>query len=177
MFVTEAVTGGLPVHIAARILGHHSLNTTQAYLAVFQEELIATYRGFLDARRAARPAEEYREPTERSGANSRNTSNSARSNWAPAGAPTAHPAHTNTPASAAPCSASTPAAPTSREITRNLADRIEEARTNGWHGEVQGLQISLDAARTKLASLDRLARNRNRSSVALGMPIIPGQKQ
>lgn len=33
-------------------------------LAVFQEELIKSYRAFLDTRRAARPAAEYREPTE-----------------------------------------------------------------------------------------------------------------
>ncbi|WP_413751949.1 tyrosine-type recombinase/integrase [Streptomyces sp. R-74717] len=31
MFATETVTGGLPVHIAARILGHKTLTTTQAY--------------------------------------------------------------------------------------------------------------------------------------------------
>ncbi|MDG4857752.1 hypothetical protein P8605_06210 [Streptomyces sp. T-3] len=55
MFATGAVTGGLPVHIAARILGHKTLTTTQAYLAVFQDDLIRTYRGFLDRRRAARP--------------------------------------------------------------------------------------------------------------------------
>jgi hypothetical protein len=64
MFVTDAVTGGLPVHIAAKILGHHNINTTQAYLAVFQGELINSYRAFLEARRAVRPAAEYREPTE-----------------------------------------------------------------------------------------------------------------
>ena len=29
-------TGGLPVHIAARILGHNSLDTTQSYMAVFR---------------------------------------------------------------------------------------------------------------------------------------------
>lgn len=29
MFATEAITGGLPVHIAARALGHVSLETTQ----------------------------------------------------------------------------------------------------------------------------------------------------
>lgn len=44
MFATEAVTGGLPVHIAARILGHKTLTTTQAYLAVFQDDLVRTYR-------------------------------------------------------------------------------------------------------------------------------------
>jgi hypothetical protein len=64
MFATEAVTGGLPVHIAARLLGHASLETTQAYLAVFQEDLIRSYRAFRDQQRARRPAEEYREPTD-----------------------------------------------------------------------------------------------------------------
>jgi site-specific recombinase XerD len=33
LFATDAVTAGLPVHIAARVLGHHSLTTTQSYLA------------------------------------------------------------------------------------------------------------------------------------------------
>lgn len=32
MFATEAVTGGLPVHIVARLLGHKNINTTQAYM-------------------------------------------------------------------------------------------------------------------------------------------------
>lgn len=65
------------------------------------------------------------------------------------------------------------------EIIRNLGDRVEEARVNGWPGEVQELQTSLEAARNKLSSLDRLARNRmrNRTSVALGMPIIPGEER
>ncbi len=64
LFATEAVTGGLPIHIAARLLGHHSLTTTQAYVAVFQDDLVRTYRAFLDRRRAVRPQVEYREPTE-----------------------------------------------------------------------------------------------------------------
>ncbi|MFD7948849.1 hypothetical protein [Streptomyces sp. NPDC059744] len=58
------------------------------------------------------------------------------------------------------------------EIIRNLGDRIEEARANGWLGEAQGLQIRLEAARNKLASLDGLTRTRNRAPVTLGMPII-----
>jgi hypothetical protein len=63
MFVTESVTAGLPVHIAARLLGHHTVSTTQSYLAVFQDDLVRAYRSFLDTRRAARPQQEYREPT------------------------------------------------------------------------------------------------------------------
>jgi len=64
LFATEAVTGGLPVHIAARLLGHATITTTQAYLAVFQDELVRAYRTFLDKRSATRPTEEYREPTD-----------------------------------------------------------------------------------------------------------------
>jgi hypothetical protein len=60
------------------------------------------------------------------------------------------------------------------EITRNLRDRIDEARINGWLGEVQGLQISLDAAGRKLAALDRIERNQARRPVSLGMPTING---
>ncbi|MEU4820269.1 site-specific integrase [Actinomadura sp. NPDC023710] len=63
LFTTEAVTGGLPVHIAARILGHANLATTQHYLAVFQDDLITAYRSFLSRRRSQRPEAEYREPT------------------------------------------------------------------------------------------------------------------
>jgi hypothetical protein len=38
-------------------------------------------------------------------------------------------------------------------IIRNLTDRITEANMNGWPGEAQGLQTSLQAAKGKLASL------------------------
>jgi hypothetical protein len=57
------------------------------------------------------------------------------------------------------------------EIIRNLTDRIDEARTNGWLGEVQGLQISLDAVRVKLASLDRTSRP-DGGITQLGIPVI-----
>ena len=40
MFATEMVTGGLPIHIAAKVLGHSRLTTTQGYTAVSNEDLI-----------------------------------------------------------------------------------------------------------------------------------------
>ena len=44
---------------------------------------------------------------------------------------------------------------------------------NGWPGEVQGLQVSLEAAKRKLASLDRsIEHNRRNGPADLGMPII-----
>ena len=59
------------------------------------------------------------------------------------------------------------------EIIHNLRERITEARMNGWLGEVQGLQVSLEAAKRKLASLDRsIERNCRTGTADLGMPII-----
>ncbi|KZF13754.1 hypothetical protein A2J01_34475 [Rhodococcus sp. EPR-134] len=54
-------------------------------------------------------------------------------------------------------------------IIENLRDRIAEARTNGWLGEIQGLQISLDAAAGKMAALNR-AERRTVEPVLLGIP-------
>lgn len=101
MFATEAVTGGLPVHIAGRILGHRTLTTTQAYLAVFQDDLIRTYRGFLDRRRADRPQEEYREPTAREWRDFQQHFELRKVSLGTCGRPYGTPASTNTPAFAA----------------------------------------------------------------------------
>jgi len=57
-------------------------------------------------------------------------------------------------------------------IIKNLADRIAEARINGWLGEVEGLQVSLTAARGKIAALDRTARNASPGAADLGMPAV-----
>jgi hypothetical protein len=40
------------------------------------------------------------------------------------------------------------------KIIGGVGDRITEARVSGWLGEVQGLQVSLDAVRAKMASLN-----------------------
>ena len=62
IFATEAVPAGLPC-TSPPSARPPDLNTTQAYIAVFQDDLIRTYRAF-STRRAARPGEEYREPTD-----------------------------------------------------------------------------------------------------------------
>ena len=56
-------------------------------------------------------------------------------------------------------------------IIGNLRDRIGEARTNGWLGEIQGLQISLDAAANKMAALNRTER-RQTTPVEIGLPRV-----
>lgn len=58
------------------------------------------------------------------------------------------------------------------EIIRNLRDRVTEARANGWHGEVEGLQVSLDAANAKLASLNRSRQDGRPRLVEIGLPVF-----
>jgi integrase len=63
LFATDAVNGGLPVHIAAKLLGHLNLATTQGYVAVYPEQVVRQVQAHIARRRAYRPQEEYREPT------------------------------------------------------------------------------------------------------------------
>ena len=181
IFATEAVTGGLPVHIAARLLGH----TSTCHHTVIPRRLPGRPDPHLPRlprpRRADRPAEEYREPTDEEWREFQQHFQPASWNSATAHAPTAPPASTNTPACAAPCSGSRPATPPARSrSSSNLTDRIAEARTNGWLGEVQGLQVSLTKAKEKLVALDRSlerARGNGMSSPTdLGMPAILGRQ-
>ncbi|GAA0900904.1 hypothetical protein GCM10009574_087960 [Streptomyces asiaticus] len=58
------------------------------------------------------------------------------------------------------------------EIIQNLRERIREARGNGWLGEVEGLQVSLDAATAKLNSLSRAPADGRPQLVDLGLPVF-----
>ena len=60
------------------------------------------------------------------------------------------------------------------EIIKNLAARIQEARMNGWLGEVEGLRISLNAAEAKLAGLDRAQQMSGNGNpiTSLGIPVM-----
>jgi site-specific recombinase XerD len=64
LFATDLVNSGLPIHIGAKLLGHLDLQTTQGYVAVFEEDLVRHYQDFLARRRAQRPADEYPTPTQ-----------------------------------------------------------------------------------------------------------------
>ena len=55
---------GLPPHIAQVIAGHRDINVTMGYKAVYPDEAIEAHRAFIARRRAPRPSEEYRTPTD-----------------------------------------------------------------------------------------------------------------
>ena len=64
MFITDAILNGLPPHIAQVIAGHRDINVTMGYKAVYPDEAIQAHLAFLARRRALRPTEEYRVPTD-----------------------------------------------------------------------------------------------------------------
>jgi len=59
------------------------------------------------------------------------------------------------------------------EICDNLTARIAEAEQKGWLGEVEGLRVSLAAAREKLAQIDRRRARPAATVTDLGMPALP----
>ncbi|OHV54479.1 integrase [Pseudofrankia sp. BMG5.36] len=173
MFTTEAVTGGLPVHIAARLLGHQTITTTQAYLAVFQEDLIRSYRSFLDGRRAVRPEAEYREPTEEEWREFQQHFQARKLELGDCGRPYGTGCQHEHSCLRCPMLRVSPAQRTRLvEIIRNLDDRISEAKMNGWLGEVEGLHYSRTKAKEKLTSLDKTIRNSPGTQTDLGIPTI-----
>ena len=175
MFATEAVTGGLPVHIAARLLGHANLATTQAYLAVFNDDLIRSYRTFINERRAIRPSEEYREPTDSEWTEFNEHFALRKVELGTCGRPYGTPCNHEHACIRCPMLRVDPKQRSRLvEIVDNLATRIAEATDRGWHGELQGFQVSLDAARAKLASLDR--RKTTSRQTLLGLPTVRSNK-
>jgi integrase len=63
LFATDLVNHGLPIHIGAALLGHLDVQTTHGYITVFQEDVIRHYQAHLAGRRNARPTHEYRAAT------------------------------------------------------------------------------------------------------------------
>lgn len=159
VFATDALRTGLPVHILAKVMGHLNIATTQGYAAVFDEDVARHFREFVDRRRAARPAEDYREPAAEEleefqahfakrkvelGSCSRAYGTSCIHEHACIRCPMLRP---------------DPAQRQRLEAIRaNLVDRRGEATRMGWHGELEGIEISIRAADEKLAQMTRIVR-------------------
>jgi hypothetical protein len=64
LLITDAIMHGMPPHIAQLVAGHKDINVTMGYKAVYPDEVINGHRAFIARRRALRPGEEYRTPTD-----------------------------------------------------------------------------------------------------------------
>jgi len=156
LFATDAVNGGLPLHIAAALLGHLNLDTTRGYTAVFPEHIVTAHQAFIERRRQLRPLGEDRVADA--------------DEWAefeqhfllrrvalgechrPYGTPCVHE-HACTrcrflrvdPAQLGRID----------EMTDNAQQRLIEAKDRGWLGEVAALEESLKHLRTRQAEAQR----------------------
>ena len=172
IFATNAVTGGLPIHIAAKVLGHSSINTTQTYVAVFHDEVMRAYRTFLESRRSMRPPIEYREPTADEWREFQQHFAARTLELGTCGRPYGSPCIHEHACIRCPMLRVDPRArPRLVEIIANLRERIDEARMNGWLGEIQGLETSRAAAIRKLSEMDR-SQTEGRTSAPLGIPTV-----
>ena len=173
LFITDAVLNGLPPHIAQVIAGHNDINVTMGYKAVYPDEAIEAHRAFIARRRATRPSEEYRTPTDEEWdaflAHFEKRKVSIGTCARAFGSPCIHE-H-----ACVRCSLLRPdpaQRPRLGEIRDNLRDRIAEAEREGWLGEVEGLQISLAGAEDKLAQVAATLQ-RKTGAVHLGIPTFP----
>jgi Phage integrase family len=167
IFITDAVMSGLPPHIAQVIAGHRDIKVTLGYKAVYPEEAIQAHLAFLARRRALRPGEEYRVPTDTEWEKFLGHFELRKVATGTCGRAFGTPCvHEH---SCLRCSMHWPD-PTQRpritEIRDNLITRITEAEHEGWLGEIEGLKVSLAGAQDKLAQIDR----RPHATVDLGIP-------
>jgi integrase len=154
IFATEAVASGLPIQIAAKLLGHQDLNTTQTYAAVYQDDVVRQHAAFIARRRAERPGEEYREPTPTEWAEFERHFTRRKVELGTCARPYGTPCRHEHACLRCPMLQPDPAqAQRLTEIIANLHDRIREATERGWLGEVDGLQVSLTGARQKLQQM------------------------
>src|SRR5450755_4219714 len=173
IFITDAIMHGMPPHIAQLVAGHHDINTTMGYKAVYPQESIDGHRAFITRRRELRPSEEYRTPTEEEWAEFTGHFERRKVALGDCGRAYQTPCiHENACIRCALLRPDPAQRPRLTGIRDNLHARIAEARQQGWLGEVEGLKVSLGAATTKLAQLDALAARRD-TAVHLGMPGFP----
>ena len=154
-FITDAVMNGMPPHIAQLVVGHADINTTMGYKAVYPEETITAHLAFLARRRALRPTDEYRVPTDDEWENFLGHFERRKVSIGTCARAFSTPCiHEH---ACVRCPMLWPD-PQQRhrliQIRDNLMARISEAEHEGWHGEIEGLQISLTGAQDKLSQVD-----------------------
>jgi hypothetical protein len=154
IFITDAVLNGLPPHIAQIIAGHRDINVTMGYKAVYPDEAIQAHLAFLARRRALRPSEEYRTPTDEEWAEFLGHFERRKLSIGQCGRAFATPCIHEHACIRCPMLWPDPAQQARlTEIRDNLTARIAEAEREGWPGEIEGLKISLAGANDKLAQI------------------------
>ncbi|WP_245717901.1 site-specific integrase [Nocardia miyunensis] len=172
IFATEAILNGMPPHIAQLLLGHKHIATTMGYKAVYPQEAINGHRAFIARRRALRPSEEYRTPTDAEWEEFLGHFERRKVALGECGRAYGTSCQHEHSCIRCPVLRVDPAQRGRLEqICDNLTLRITEADREGWIGEAEGLRVSLAAAKGKLAQLDH--RDRQSTTVFLNVPKFP----
>jgi len=172
IFTTDAILNGMPPHIAQLLLGHKDINTTMGYKAIYPEEAINGHRSFIARRRALRPGEEYRTPTDAEWDEFLGHFERRKLALGDCGRAYGSSCQHEHSCIRCPVLRVDPAQRSRLQAIRdNLTARITEAENAGWLGEAEGLRTSLTAAEDKLAQLDRRARQQ--ATVFLNTPAFP----
>jgi hypothetical protein len=170
IFITDAIRNGLPPHIAQIIAGHRDINVTLGYKAIYPDEAIQAHLAFLSRRRALRPSEEYRVPTDEEWDEFLGHFEHRKVSIGTCGRAFDTPCIHEHACVRCPLLWPDPAQRARLiEIRDNLIARIAEARREGWLGEIEGLQVSLAGAEHKLAQIER--RPTGTTTVNLGIPV------
>ena len=153
------MNSGLPIHIAARLLGHLDLNTTQGYVAVYPADVIRHYRQFIDQRRSQRPSEEYREPSDSEWTEFRDHFSLRKVALGTCHRPYGTPCqHEHACVRCPMLRLDLAQLPRLLQIEHNTRERLEEARQMQWLGEVAALEESLRHIARKKNQADRIKR-------------------
>jgi hypothetical protein len=169
IFVTDAIRSGLPPHIAAKVCGHSTVDTTMGYAAIYPEDVIVHHRAFIARRRAERPSEEYRDLTAQEWDEFLAHFELRKVTLGTCGRDHGSPcAHENACVRCPLLRVDPDQMPRLQGIHANLVDRLEEANQQGWLGEVAAIQTTLAAAAQKLEAM----RAAGSATVHLGLPDI-----
>ncbi len=156
--MTDVIRSGLPPHIAAKICGHAALDTTMGYAAIYPEDVISHHRAFIARRRTERPSEEYRELTATEWDEFLAHFELRKVALGICGRDYATPCQHENACVRCPLLLVDPAQmPRLQEIHANLVDRLQEARDQGWLGEVAAIETTMAAAQKLEAMRNRAA--------------------
>jgi integrase len=170
LFITDAILHGMPPHIAQLVAGHRDINTTMGYKAVYPDEVINGHRAFIARRRSVRPSQEYRVPTDEEWAEFTGHFELRKVALGDCGRSYDTPCIHEHACLRCPLLRPDPAQRSRlAQICGNLADRITEAEAARWHGEAEGLKVSLAGASHKLTQMDQITARRS-ATINLGMP-------
>ena len=169
--LSTSLRSGLPPHIAAKICDHTVLDTTMGYAAIYPEDVVSHHRAFIARRRAERPSEEYRDLADGEWDEFLAHFELRKVALGVCGRDYGTPCAHENACVRCPLLRIDPAQiPRLEEIHTNLGARLEEAREQGWLGEVAAIETTLTAAAQKLKAMRGLA-TRSTTTV-LGMPEI-----